>query len=303
MRFLLLLFVLNLFSFSSWSNRIDSLQTDSDVVAFLQWVNKDFSNEKYKKIEVRDNATLMRDLACGGMAGKWQIKSWEKTDLNGDGRTDLLAILYWYDYGVYAVMDLGDDKFSFLTLSYNVSEKCELAKPITINGQPLLLFYQKKAVYRKPGKGVKRADVVDTLLYRHGDFIELNNRPANYQIDSIQFITNHCFGSCPVFTIRIGKNGNAFYDARTYNPKQGSFSATIREQELEEITDLINYLEIKKLQDDYAVSWTDDQTVWLRVRFADGSVKEIKDYGMRGTFGLRLLYKKFFDLRTNQDWK
>jgi hypothetical protein len=285
------------------ANRIDSLRTNSDVAAFLQWVNNDFSNEKYNKIEVRDNAVLMRDLACDGMAEKWQIKSWEKADLNGDGRTDLLAILYWYDYGVYAVMDKGNDQFNFLTLSYNVSEKCELAKPIKVNDQPLLLFYQKKAVFHKPGKGVKRMDVIDTLVYRHGDFIEVNNQPSGYLIDSIQFRTNHCFGSCPVFTISMDKNGNAVYNAQTYNPKHGNFSGAINQKELEEITDLINYLEIKKLDDNYAVSWTDDQTAWLRVRFADGSVKEIKDYGMRGTFGLRSLYKKFFELRTNQEWK
>jgi hypothetical protein len=51
------------------------------------------------------------------------------------------------------------------------------------------------------------------------------------------------------------------------------------------------------------VGWTDDQTAWLRIRFSDGTVKEIKDYGLKGTFGLRLIYSIFFDLRSNQDWK
>jgi hypothetical protein len=294
---------LTVISVSASANRIDSLKTDQDLVDFLQWVNKDFRNTKLKPIELRNDNTLRTDLACDGMAEKWQIKSWEKTDLNGDGRTDLLAILYWYDYGVYAVMDKGDDKFEFLTLSYNNSEKCEFAKPVVVNNQPLLLFYQKKAVSHTPGKGVKRTDQVDTLVYRNGDFIELNRNPANYGIDSIQFRTTYCMGSCPVFTISAARDGNAMYNAQTYNPKQGNFSGLIQAKNMEEIIDLINFIDIKAKENNYNVSWTDDQTAFIRVRFTDGTVKEIKDYGMKGNFGLRLLYKKFFDLRTNQNWQ
>jgi len=110
-------------------------------------------------------------------------------------------------------------------------------------------------------------------------------------------------GSCPVFNIAFDKNGNAVYTAETYNPKQGKFSATLKKNNLDEITTLINYLAVTKLLDDYRVSWKDDQTCWLRIKFTDGTVKEIKDYGMRGTFGLRLLYNKFFELRNNQEWK
>jgi hypothetical protein len=72
---------------------------------------------------------------------------------------------------------------------------------------------------------------------------------------------------------------------------------------LTEILGLINYIDPVKLKDEYKVSWTDDQTAWLRVRFSDGTVKEIKDYGLKGSFGLRLLYNKFFELRSSQVWK
>jgi Domain of unknown function (DUF6438) len=285
------------------NNKIDSLKTDNEVVEFLKSVNDNFRSAKYDAIELRSSETIRKDQNCDGMADQWQVKNWEKADFNGDGLTDLLVTLYWYDYGVYVVMDKGNNQFDLLPLSYNVFDKCKLAKPITTNGRQLLLYYGKKDI---PGKMVsdnKNMNQVDTLVYRHGDFVEFNRQPATAEIDSIEFHTGYCFGNCPVFKIRFDKNGHAEYIAGSYNPKEGKFSTVLKKKDLGEISDLINYIGVSNLRDNYSVSWTDDQTAGLRVRFADGSIKEIRDYGMRGTFGLRLLYTKFFALRTNQDWK
>lgn len=229
----------------------------------------------------------------------------EKADFNGDGRTDLLILLYWYDYGVYSVIDNGDGTFKFLTLSYNIYEKCELAKALSLNDQHLLLYYQKvqKQVQVKNTRGFKSVPEIDTLIYKYGGFVEWNPHPSSYAIDSIEFRTSACFGSCPVFSIDMDKNGNAVYNAQVYNSKRGKFTATLKNENLNEIAGLINYISVKDLNNNYKVSWTDDQTCWLRIRFSDGSVKEISDYGLKGTFGLRLLYSMFFDLRSNQDWK
>lgn len=287
-RFVLLV-LLFLFSKHLLANRIDSLKTDNDVVSFLKNIEENFRSDKYEAIQLKTTETIRQDLNCDGIASQWQIKNWEKADFNHDGLTDLVILLYWYDYGVYVVMDNGNNKFKLHTLSYNIYEKCELAKPVTVNGEQLLLFYLKNKI--------------DTLVYKYMGFVELNIHPSNYNIDSVEFRTGYCFGSCPVFKIRIGKDRNATYEAGTYNPKQGKFSATLEYDKSQVIFDLINYLSIKNLNDNYEVSWTDDQTAWLRIRFVDGSVKEIRDYGLKGTFGLRLLYSIFLDLRNTQDWK
>jgi len=271
------------------ANRIDSLKTDADVLEFLKSTNADFRSEKFNKIELRSTETIRQDLNCDGIADKWQVKNWEKVDFNKDGLTDLAVMLYWYDYGVYVVMDNGNNNFKLHTLSYNIFEKCELAKPLMGNGEQFLLFSEKKKI--------------DTLVYKYIGFVELNKHPSSYNIDSVEFRTGYCYGSCPVFTIKFDKDGRAEYDAGTYNPKQGNFFTTLKKDKLETILGLINYLSIRNLNDNYDVGWTDDQTAWLRIRFADGTVKEIRDYGLKGTFGLRLIYSIFFDLRGNQDWK
>lgn len=285
--------VFTLFAGQVLANRIDSLQSDADVLSFLRIAREEFNSPKYKAIDLRSTETIRRDLDCNGVAEKWQVKNWEKADFNGDGLTDLLVTLYWYDYGVYVLMDKGNDTYDLFTLSYNVFEKCELAKSVKADGQQSVLFYQKK----------NHQERIDTLVYRYGGFIESNRTPAAYAIDSIQFRTDYCLGSCPVFTISFDKSGNALYNAGSYNPKNGNFSGVIRAAELEQLLSLVNYIDVTKLQSDYKVPWKEDQAVWLRVRFADGTVREIHDYGQRGTFGLRLLYDKFFALRNTQDWK
>src|SRR5687767_3159846 len=107
-RFTYLFVFLFVLATTGFANRIDSLQTDHEVLSFLKSLNPDFRNTKLKEIELRDQQTLRKDLACGGVAEAWQLKTWEKTDLDGNGLTDLLVILYWYDYGVYAVLDKAD---------------------------------------------------------------------------------------------------------------------------------------------------------------------------------------------------
>jgi len=272
-----------------FANRIDNLKTDQDVIEFLKSTNPDFSSPNYNKIDLRSSEIIRQDLNCDGIADKWQVKNWEKADFNQDGLTDLVVILYWYDYGVYVVMDNGHNNFKLHTLSYNIYEKCELAKAINSKGQPLLLFSEKKKI--------------DTLVYKYYDFVELNRHPSEYEIDSIEFRTGPCYGSCPVFSIKIGKDRKAVYEAGIYNPKQGKFSSELEFDKSEALFDLIKYLNIKKLNDTYNVSWTEDQTCWLTVKFSDGSVKTIRDYGLKGTFGLRMVYSIFLDLRVSQQWR
>src|SRR6185369_10681753 len=110
-----------------FANKIDSLKTDGDVLAFLKTVSEDFRSPKLNPIDLRSTETMRKELSWDGIANKWQVNNWEKADFNGDGKTDLLVILYWYDYGVYAVIDKGNDQYELQTLSYNIYQKCELA--------------------------------------------------------------------------------------------------------------------------------------------------------------------------------
>ena len=64
------------------------------------------------------------------------------------------------------------------------------------------------------------------------------------------------------------------------------------------IVGLIQYIDIKSLRNKYFVTHTDDTTIFLKITFKDGTVKEIEDYGMIGSFGLSQLYQLLSMLKT-----
>lgn len=285
------------------ANRIDSLKTDTDVLEFLKSIEENFRSGKYKPIEIRSSETLRKDVNCNGKADEWEVSNWQKADFNGDGRTDLLVMLYWYNYGVHVVLDQGNGTYKLETLSHNVNKKCELANVLEMGNRHLLLIYQEKYEGGRGGKGLRMYYETDTLIYKYGGFIEYKNHSPEVVIDSILFRAGHCQGSCPVFSIRLDKNGKGYLDAGPYNPKQGNFTATIKKEDVDNLTGLVRYLSLKDLKDHYNVHWANDQTVWLQVWYSDGTMKEIEDYGMHGTYGLRRLYNMLFDLRRTQNWQ
>jgi len=225
-----------------------------------------------------------------------------------DGRTDMVVTTFWYDFDIWVIMDNGDNTFRLIKVNREAFSRCAIAKPILLNQSliPVLLVYRSRQEYDTDAKNLfrmKEVEHIDTLVYQSGDLIELNRNPGHTGIDSIMFRTSGCLGACPIFRMLIYKNRKAGYAAYAYNPTKGVFTAVLTKKYFDEIDQLISYLDIKKLKNDYQVTWTDDQTCWLKVNFSDGSVKEIQDYGMLGTYGLNRLYKMITELRTTEDWK
>lgn len=56
------------------------------------------------------------------------------------------------------------------------------------------------------------------------------------------------------------------------------------------------------MHDNYYASMTDLCTGYLEVHFSDGTVKEIKDYGLQGTNGLSLLYQFLENIIKEKNW-
>jgi len=175
------------------------------------------------------------------------------------------------------------------------------------------------STYKLNSKIIKK-----TLDYKFDDFIEYNPSPATYySIQKIEYVTGMCYGTCPMFSIELNKNGASKFIAKAFNftdendPKvldkayeilnkgknEGYFEVKIKDADFLNFEDILNYINFSTLEEDYAVRWTDDQSCTLTITYDNGKTKTIKDYGLSGTYGLKLLYQKLFDLRFNQDWK
>jgi len=303
--------VLFLFLFSighAFANRVDELKTDNDVASFIMSIGKNFHKKDDRSFIVKPAEDIIKAFSCDSNINIYQLKNWEKIDVNNDGLMDLFVIGYWGDgdYLSLVAIDIGNNKFKLVSLNYGLFLECQVAQVYKEGTLPLFLFHSKKLDYNPTEKRLymqKEVPATDTLIYKFDSFVERNKSPSVYEIQTIKFETGRCFGECPVYSIEFNKTGPVTYIAGMYSPREGTFISYISPTKRKEIYDLLNYISVKKLKDDYEVDWTDDATCWLTVTFSDGSVKKIKDYGEIGTFGLRSIYALFTEMRDKEDWR
>lgn len=128
-------------------------------------------------------------------------------------------------------------------------------------------------------------------------------KPPKVEFLTLTFIASECFGRCPVFTMTIDVDGTAFYDAKMHNDKQGKFHTIIKSPQLDSLNMLVGKSDMLNLDNSYSSSWTDEPTYTLIIKFKNGQIKTISDYGPNGPDKLKKVYNLLFSLRLNQDWR
>ncbi|KIA88353.1 hypothetical protein OA86_11570 [Kaistella jeonii] len=135
------------------------------------------------------------------------------------------------------------------------------------------------------------------------------------QYSKIQYEAGACFGFCPIFKMTINPNRTAVIEAEHFTfsegnskadfskAKEGTFKTTIKEEDFSKIIFLLENADLKSLKDQYKNRNVSDlPTSYLRINFADGTSKNIEDYGKNGTPKLAEIYKFMENLRSNQTW-
>ena len=139
---------------------------------------------------------------------------------------------------------------------------------------------------------------------------------SSSKYSTIEYEAGACFGSCPIYKMTIKADRTAVLEAEHFNfskgfskgefdkPREGTFKTTIKEVDYKKLITLLDGLDLKSLSDKYGSrNITDLSTSYLRVKFNDGSSKNIEDYGKRGTEKLKIVYQFFEDLKHNQQWE
>jgi hypothetical protein len=290
-------FFLLLFFFPSFlfANKIDELVTNEDVEAFLQGQNKGFQNFYVAQLkELYPDSSYLR------LADSLGVKAWQKKDFNKDGVSDLLVYgLLGIHHYLLAVIDEGK-KYSFCYLNRGLSGNPFLPVIKDINGMPAILLHNS-CVFCKVQ--TKKITGTDTLVYRFGNFIEINRDEHIYSIEKIQFSTKKCFEDCPIFELEIKADKGIAYSARENNPQNGNFTTVMDTISYISLVGLLNYIDFPSLQNSYWADWTDDQTGDLIITYDHGKTKSIHDRGLAGSYGLFELYNQLFELRKSQKWK
>ena len=286
-------------------NRIDALKTTKDIVEFAKSIYPKFAKNGSGNMKIKTTDSIAEDLYCNGFFKAWNVKNWEKIDINNDGNTDLIFQAYWLnEYSPYAIVYNGKNNFKLFSFSTNAYNVCELIKPIKIEDRNELMIYHSKSFANNELRNIPRITIVDTLTYKFGSFIEINhNKEIKYDVESIEIKTSPCFGGCPSYDLKINKKGIAEYNGKSFTDYKGKSVKKIPQKKFKKIVRLLEYIRINDLDNEYDVDWTDSQTSYLKILFSDGSVKEVRDYGMQGSFGLTTVYANLLTIVNETNWK
>jgi hypothetical protein len=318
--FLLSLFFIN----SVFANKIDSLKTDEDILGFISELYKSKYNSN-NLLSFEKSDYLQSFITFDSVKYYFGSENWEKIDFNTDKVTDLFAKVFvrnYYNkefgiYGFFTVIDKGNNKFEMQEIPEYFIFSFHTAKPFYLDKQPLI-FYQHAEIkhysdsnyfsdpLQKIYDSIIHVQHTDTLIYKFGAFIELNSKQQfSPNVKSIFFESRGSFMIGEAYKLIVYNDGEGNYlsDWSIDGAKEGNFRTKIKNNNLSEIFSLIKYLNVSNLENGYDIQATDLTTVYLKVYFEDGSIKEIRDYGEQGTLGLKRLYNLLSDLRHNQNWK
>ncbi len=278
---------------------IDSINTVKDVQILIDSIGgKSFKASRIQDLQFYHHGGE----DCVNIADSLGIdQSFYKTDFDQNGFLDLLVIGMGQQFGVIAVMSYPNDSLELHSLTKNGAFQDCVFPMVTDQGY-INLYYQQYHPDNSEQLGLSNVK----LIYQYGGFIEYNAKPTGYSIRKIEFRTDYCAELCPVFSLSLEKETKSMFRAVAYNFKDEDdstvFQMLLPAEIWEEYSNLLNYMDFPSLQDSYSVDWTDDQEGLLTIYYGENKIKTISDYGLQGTYGLKLLYDRLFNLREHHNW-
>lgn len=276
MRPCLLLLVIILQFASISAQRIDSLRTEDQVVAFINSVFK----EEGTKIIAHSSLQLRSPLNPQQRRNeitRFGSVAYELADFDNNGYTDLLFNGFYEssfssgscNWITMVVLSFGNDSVVVRKLTNRTFTDFFVAKVIRIDGHAY----------------IKTLDIEG----EHSTFGGLGLEGGYVLIiwdDSV----------------RLDKEQSASLKPSTAIDTGGVFLARLDTATCSKLYGLLKYIDIPHLKQRYHVRWTDDITGYLGIYYNGGRFKKVEDYGQIGTYGLSALEELLNELLTSQYW-
>ena len=209
----------------------------------------------------------------------------QQMDVDRNGYTDLLFV-HRSGCGsvVCCILDSGNGNLRIVPIQLRWFEICALPVRDTFDGIPVIKLHSMQWTAQNRWT---EDDRIDTLVYRFGDFIEWRKQPAAHHIEKITFHTGPCFGNCPMIWMSV--------DQHLKVDDRGTLFS-IDSAKWQQLTSLLNYIDIDRLDTSYTIPVTDVATSTLIVTYDGGKEKQITDYGESGSYGLRMIYDILYSI-------
>lgn len=119
--------------------------------------------------------------------------------------------------------------------------------------------------------------------------------------ESLTLEKSGCFGTCAVSITTFHKGGKAEFNGKAYTKLKGSYAGEITLYEYALLTSLIERTGIEGYKSRYVASWTDDETVKLRIK-SNGVDKVIVDYGRQAPPEFQAFRALFDEIQSGIKW-
>ncbi|MBK7700008.1 MAG: hypothetical protein IPJ39_15410 [Saprospiraceae bacterium] len=117
-------------------------------------------------------------------------------------------------------MNFGNDSLNYLNIVRD--RRTSIVPTIKkIKDETILVINNPDQISWKNEK--YRDGSIDSLVYRNGDFIEYNAKVVKHRIERIEFSTGPCYGSCPIFSLSLTKNGKSEFIPEAFNFSDDSY--------------------------------------------------------------------------------
>jgi len=301
---MLLLFLFFISGSLAFSQKIDSLKTDGEVLDFVRSIDSVHKNV----FIVRPKPVSDEDF-YNEQGKKNRIVAWQKADFDNNGRIDLLFNGFFDGYAgnhfctiiSFVVLAYGTDSFQIKELNKEIFSHYFSATGLVINGRN----YIKVIDYVSTRTADTLVKKTDTLMYAFDNFIE-KSEPRDYNIEKIEFCA---FGGGPFFeTRKLAITQDSIIMLKLKFPKDGNFFVETFRCKMDSTTGsniygILKQIDFPHLKENYAVGWTDDIVGDLKITYNKGKIKKITDYGLIGTYGLAALQEIFIDMEKDQHWE
>ena len=283
-------YLIILFSFTNFSfgQTIEQIKSDNDAIVFLRNNFPALDSFRYPESTAGDFP---------------ENKKWGVADFDKNGKPDLLitGTIDGVRNLAYVILAEENNQYKLNDLSPGGYFLTPVSVIKSIGNDNLILLQQS----------VSAKKWSDTLIYKYGVFLKYNSSVKQRKISMLHYRSTGCLGGCPVYKIMLDNSLNATLEAtRSAHPLsnpadslQGTYYSKLTPEKFNELTELINYIDLSSLDDRYSVSKTDQPTGIIEIVFADGTFKRIDDYGKDGTPALRVFHEYLENLRFSQSWK
>lgn len=289
------------------TNYIDSIKNASQIEDLLIKTG----GKKYENYTINTDLSFP-DSACKKLCDSLKIKAWQIADLNNDGNSDILfSAKNGADYFDLCILTKDKNNYGIVSLTRDAGSyskgSCAVVK--VSNLKTVIDYYFYKSNYDPHNIYAKPVLQKIQLVYDFGDFIEVNHSAPQHTIEKIIFDQKSAGFNSPAYNITIKNDKSAIWiwDSKYYNvikgkEVKGNYETILKNYSYDYLVRLLNYIDFKNLDNNYAVPWTDDQSCVLTIIYDNGKVKRITDYGQVGTFGLQRTYQILLGLWQTQDW-